>query len=97
MTPVHYSISAINPNSHLFSVSLTFNTQLNKTYTLALPAWLPGSYMVRDFAKNITEISAHNEQQLTVPLTAIDKQTWQITANSDQVTVNYQVFAFDLS
>lgn len=97
MTPVHYSISAINPNSHLFSVSLTFNTQLNKTYTLALPAWLPGSYMVRDFAKNITEISAHNEQQLPVALTAIDKQTWQITANSDQVTVSYQVFAFDLS
>jgi len=97
MTPVHYSISAINPNSHLFAVTLTFQAKANEAYTLALPAWLPGSYMVRDFAKNITEISAHNEQNKPVPLTAIDKQTWQVTANSGQVIVSYQVFAFDLS
>ncbi|SEL49657.1 Predicted metalloprotease, contains C-terminal PDZ domain [Colwellia chukchiensis] len=94
---IHYQISPCQPNSHLFEVNLTFSANPGQAYTLSLPAWLPGSYMIRDFAKNITEISAVNEQQHAIDLTKIDKQTWSLVASSEQVHVCYQVFAFDLS
>tara|TARA_R110000737_G_scaffold157625_1_gene186028 strand:- start:4747 stop:6534 length:1788 start_codon:yes stop_codon:yes gene_type:complete len=94
---IHYQISAINPNSHLFELLLSFKSTPGQSYTLSLPAWLPGSYMIRDFAKNITEIAAFDSHEQSLELTKIDKQTWSLQAANGQVQVRYQVFAFDLS
>jgi predicted metalloprotease with PDZ domain len=100
---IKYKISPDNLNSHLFSVELSFATQLDDTYHLSLPAWLPGSYMIRDFAKNIIEISAHDSDQdigsarQKITLNKTDKQTWQFIASSNLTIINYQIFAFDLS
>ena len=97
MTMLHYQITPCNINSHLFSVQLSFTCQAEKTYTLSLPAWLPGSYMIRDFAKNITEISVIDAKNQPLSINKLDKQTWQLIATDETITVNYQVFAFDLS
>tara|TARA_R110000744_G_scaffold41717_5_gene94710 strand:+ start:5848 stop:7641 length:1794 start_codon:yes stop_codon:yes gene_type:complete len=94
---IQYQICPINPNSHLFEVLLSFKSTPGQSYTLTLPAWLPGSYMIRDFAKNITEICAYNSNQQAISLSKIDKQTWTLQASDEQVQVRYQVFAFDLS
>ena len=94
---IQYQISPLNPNSHLFEVSLSFQATPAKTYTLSLPAWLPGSYMIRDFAKNIIEIEALDDKKKPLSLTKIDKQTWSFTASNEQVHIKYQIFAFDLS
>lgn len=94
---IQYQISPLNPNSHLFEVLLSFKSTPSQNYTLTLPAWLPGSYMIRDFAKNITEICAVNSKNEAIELTKTDKQTWLIEASDEQVQVRYQVFAFDLS
>ncbi len=97
MSTIAYTISAHEYNDHLFDVELTFNCQANQNYTLSLPAWLPGSYMIRDFAKNIIQLSAHSQNKAPLTIHKLDKQTWQITATDGQISVNYQVFAFDLS
>ena len=94
---IQYKISPLKPNSHLFEVSLSFQTTPAQTYTLSLPAWLPGSYMIRDFAKNIIEINAFDNDQNAILLSKNDKQTWSLVANTEQVNITYQVFAFDLS
>lgn len=97
MTVIHYQIIPENPNSHLFGVKIDIVTQPDNTYTLSLPAWLPGSYMIRDFAKNIINLSASDAAGSLIDLERKDKQTWQFTAQSNQVQIRYQVFAFDLS
>ncbi|MGB1263570.1 MAG: peptidase M61, partial [Cognaticolwellia sp.] len=94
---IQYQIAPITPNSHLFSVTLSFKSIPGQRYTLSLPAWLPGSYMIRDFAKNITEIQAFDGDEQTLELTKVDKQTWSVQAKNSQVQIRYQVFAFDLS
>jgi predicted metalloprotease with PDZ domain len=104
---IQYKIFPLNLNSHLFAVELSFTTQIGKIYHLSLPAWLPGSYMIRDFAKNIIEITAYNNKikseieskkpNETITLNKTDKQTWQFTATSSDTTIKYQIFAFDLS
>lgn len=94
---IQYQISPLNPNSHLFEVLLSFKSTPGQSYTLSLPAWLPGSYMIRDFAKNITEIFAFDSNEQAINLSKVDKQTWLLQASNDQVQVRYQIFAFDLS
>lgn len=97
MTAITYSINPNNLNSHLFSITLAFDSTPGSDYTLALPAWLPGSYMIRDFSKNITEIFAEDSDGQSIVLSALDKQTWQLKATDNFTKVHYQVFAFDLS
>lgn len=92
---MHYHIHAIDPKAHLFEVTLTVS-QASPSQVFCLPAWLPGSYMIRDFAKNIIEIDAtENQQALTV--TQLDKQTWQVNNQGSDIVLCYQIYAWDLS
>ncbi len=97
MSSVNYQITPVNVNNHLFLVSVDFNTEVGQSYTLSLPAWLPGSYMIRDFSKNLIELSAKDKKNTEIELARVDKQTWQFCAQSEHATLSYYVHAFDLS
>ena len=74
---------------------MQFNSQQGGL--LRLPAWIPGSYMVRDFAKHIISINAQSEAQ-PLTLTQIDKQTWHYQHQANQqIKLSYDLYAFDLS
>ncbi len=65
---------------------------------VALPAWIPGSYMIRDFAKNLHALRSPDD---CIQITQLDKQSWQISRTDSQALENceltYQVYAYDLS
>ena len=52
---IHFEISAPKPASHVFHVSMTIQTRQRRA---SLPAWIPGSYLLREFAKNLGPITA---------------------------------------
>lgn len=95
---LHYRIRVHNANAHVFSVAIEIPvTQPQQPLTLSLPAWIPGSYMIRDFAKNITCIQAVMNG-VPVSIQHHDKQTWTLTAPQvGMLVVSYEVYAFDLS
>ncbi len=97
MSNIHYQITPFDLNNHLFKVELSFSSHADQSYQLSLPAWLPGSYMIRDFAKNIVQISAKSAAGVALELVALDKQSWQVSAVDEQIIIEYQVYAFDLS
>lgn len=82
--------------AHEFAVRMTIHKPSPNRQRLTLPAWIPGSYMIRDFARNITEISA-SDLRGSVGLRKFDKQTWEATACEGPLVVDYRVYAFDLS
>jgi len=63
---------------------------------LTMPAWIFGSYLIRDFARNIVTIHATQGGQ-TVTLEKIDKQRWHCLPSVGVLAVEYDVYAFDLS
>ena len=94
--PMHHHIHAIDPKAHLFAITATLtNAQSNQIFSL--PAWLPGSYMIRDFAKNIIDIQFFDENNSAIPFQQLDKQTWQVANQTATITLRYQVYAWDLS
>ena len=55
--PAHrYRITPIDPFAHLFEVELTIAEPDPNGQRVALPAWIPGSYMIREFARHIVSI-----------------------------------------
>lgn len=95
MKSVKYQFELVDITAHMLRVTLQFSPKQPST-VLSLPAWIPGSYMIRDFARNITAIRAFDACG-AVKLTQLDKQRWQLEGNSDVVTVEYYVYAYDLS
>jgi predicted metalloprotease with PDZ domain len=54
---VHYRIAAPDPRNHLFQVTLTV-AQPAAAQELSLPVWIPGSYLVREFASHLQGLQA---------------------------------------
>ncbi len=95
--PPHYTLAVESVSDHTFAVSVRIPARSQPVTTLTLPAWIPGSYMIRDFARHIVKINATTEAGEAVALEKCDKQTWQYHCPNQTVIVNYTVFAFDLS
>lgn len=93
---MHYTIKPVNPSAHLFQVICAIEAPDAKGQEFSLPAWIPGSYMIRDFAKNIVTICASCDGDV-VELVKIDKSTWRAAACSGVLTLTYDVYAWDLS
>jgi predicted metalloprotease with PDZ domain len=94
--PIRYAIFPIRPNAHLFAVRCTVADPAREGQCFALPAWIPGSYMIRDFARHFVSIRA-NSGRRAVALEKIDKHTWRAAPVSGPLTVTAEVYAWDLS
>jgi predicted metalloprotease with PDZ domain len=94
---IHYSILPFSSSQHLFEVCIEISDNSIDELTFSLPAWIPGSYMIRDFAKNIGEISAKSIAGTALNLQKLDKQRWKLATGGKHCRVRYLVYAFDLS
>jgi predicted metalloprotease with PDZ domain len=95
-TPVLYTIEAADLKAHLFRVTLTIPEPAAQQ-TVSLPVWIPGSYLVREFSKNLQNLTAQQGRHKPA-LVQQDKCTWQITCRaSEPLVLRYEVYAFDNS
>lgn len=93
---LHYLVELI-PEKHQYNVSIRLRKDIMQSgVRLALPAWIPGSYMIREFAKHVVRLEARLGQEV-IAAVKLDKHTWQLPAIDADVTVSWQVYAFDLS
>lgn len=95
-TPLNYRIEPFDPAGHRFRVQLRVEHPDPAGQRLVLPAWIPGSYLIRDFARQIETISASSNGQ-PVALSKLDDHGWQAAAVEGPLTVEYTVYAWDLS
>jgi predicted metalloprotease with PDZ domain len=94
---IRYAISVDSLAGHIFTVSLEIDHPQSQGQKVSLPAWIPGSYMIRDFAKNIITLNVYDKLNHPVPFHKVDKQTWKIASHSGAIRVTYTIYAFDLS
>jgi len=93
---ISYSIQPASPEAHIYRVEMRIAEPQLDGQVLTLPAWIPGSYMIRDFAKNIVTLSAACGGDL-LPVGKLDKQTWQCAPCEGELVISYEVYAWDLS
>ncbi|HUR88165.1 MAG TPA: peptidase M61 [Ramlibacter sp.] len=93
---VHYRVEAADVHAHLYRVTLHV-AQPAAQQQLSLPVWIPGSYLVREFSKNLQKLSAKQDGR-AVAVQQLDKCTWQADCGaSSPLVVTYEVYAFDNS
>lgn len=94
---IEYQLQPFSISQHLFKVNVFIPANQYDSLTFSMPAWIPGSYMVRDFAKNVCQIQAKDESGNNLAICKIDKQTWQTHHQGCAIEISYLVYAFDPS
>ncbi len=94
---IQYQLAPYSVSQHLFKVSIQIPAHQHQQLTLTMPAWIPGSYMIRDFAKNISLFDANDQDGNPVAWQKTDKQTWLVDSGGKTCCIEYLVYAFDLS
>jgi predicted metalloprotease with PDZ domain len=93
---IRYTIEPKQPAAHLFEVTVTIDNPSPMGQRFMLPVWIPGSYMVREFARHIVQLTAMAHGQ-RVACRKVDKATWQCAPCTGPLTLTYEVYACDLS
>jgi len=92
----HYRVEAADPAAHLFQVTLTV-PQPQAGQRVSLPAWIPGSYLVREFSRHLQKLGARQDGK-PVAVQQLDKASWQVDCvPSSSLVLSYEVYAFDNS
>lgn len=93
---LHYQIEFDDYQQHLIHVTLRFVA--NPTQELWLPTWIPGSYLIREFAKHIESVKAYDEAGRQLKISKFEKNKWRLfNTDHELITVEYDVYAYDLS
>ena len=98
MSPIRYAIRPSSPEAHRFEIGCTVAEPDPAGQVFTLPAWIPGSYLIRDFARNIVAIRAESGGK-PLRLEKLDKHSWRAAPlkRPAPLTVTCEVYAWDLS
>ncbi len=95
---VSYELRMPKPQNHYFEVQMNISENSDKQVEVKLPVWAPGSYLVREFSKNINLVKAFTKDGKTLNVSKKSKNAWVIDAGSEKnIQVKYEVYSFEVS
>lgn len=93
---IHYRVECADRKAHLFAVTLTIDQPV-ALQRVSLPVWIPGSYLVREFSKNLQDLRAMQGRR-KLAAQQLDKCSWQIKCTPGKpLVLRYEVCAYDNS
>jgi len=95
---IGFEVSFKEPQAHYAEVEMNMSGIATKDYVdLKMPVWTPGSYLVREFGKNVESFTATVNGK-PAKVQKVTKNTWRVfNAKAAALKVNYRVYAFEIS
>ncbi|MDQ6620701.1 MAG: PDZ domain-containing protein [Pseudomonadota bacterium] len=93
---IRYRIAPLDPHAHLFEVQCTIDSPEPSGQSYRLPTWVPGSYLVREFARHFVRVSA-SDSRGPVAIGKVAKDLWRAAPAHGPLTVTAEIYAYDLS
>jgi predicted metalloprotease with PDZ domain len=96
--PIRYAVSFPAPQTHYMEVTATVPTERRADVELMMAVWTPGSYLVREFERNVEGVTASGPDGRSLAVTKSDKNRWRVaTGGAPSVTVKYRVYGHEMS
>lgn len=93
-TQISYKIGWSQPNSHLLEITMRIADLQANSVDVSIPAWRPGRYVIQNYAKNVIDFAAFDEQGRRLQFRKLDKGTWRIDKEpSLDIVVRYTYYA----
>jgi predicted metalloprotease with PDZ domain len=95
---IEFLVQMSQPWTHYFQVTLTVNGLCSDEVDLVMPVWTPGSYLVREFARNVEGFSVTDKSGAPLEWRKISKNRWRVRSKSaSTLQAIYRVYAFERS
>src|SRR3954454_2662844 len=96
--PIRYTLTFRDPRTHQVEVDLSVPTGGAPSVELYLPVWTPGSYKVRDYARQVEALRAESAGGNALPVEKTRKNRWRVqTWGAPRVHVAYRLYGRELS
>jgi predicted metalloprotease with PDZ domain len=93
-----YRVAMSQPQTHLFEVEFIVSNWAGDTLDIMMPVWTPGSYLVREYSRQLQNFAVTTGEDRSLNWTKISKHQWQIqTERSNEIVISYQIFANELT
>jgi predicted metalloprotease with PDZ domain len=103
MRTTRFTVAMPRPETHLYDITMEVDPKGATSLDLVLPVWTPGSYLVREFARHVRDVSAKGKNGRTVAIEKIAKNAWRVSLSSfkedllSPLSVHYRVYAHELT
>lgn len=95
---VSFHVSFSEPQAHYADVEMVLSGNKNEFTEVRMPVWAPGSYLVREFAKNVESFKASTTDNKPLVANKTNKNTWRIeNPSKSAIRINYRVYCFEIS
>lgn len=93
MKEINYSISFDKPFTHYCEVEISLNKIEEDSVIFSMPVWTPGSYMVREYAKNVDRVTAEGSGGKSLSIEKINKNSWKVdSSGQSSICFRYRVY-----
>ncbi|MEJ7692068.1 PDZ domain-containing protein [Daejeonella sp.] len=94
---ITFKVSFLEPMAHYADIEMEISGLKQDQVELKMPVWTPGSYLIREFAKNVEDFHVHGSGG-ALSFNKVNKNTWKInTSKNSTIKVNYRVYSFEIS
>ena len=95
---INYRVSILEPQTRYAEVVIEISGQTQSETDFYMPVWTPGSYMVREFSRNVEQVLAYNNEGEELKVVKIAKNAWKVSNGKQQnFQLNYKVYANEVS
>lgn len=95
---IKYTVSIPEPQTKYALVQIEILNNKSKEIKLSMPVWTTGSYMVREFSRNVQQLAASDLDGSEIASEKINKNTWVVKANGkNNLIIRYSVYANEVS
>lgn len=96
-TSIRFSISFSEPQAHYADINMEIAGFKQDYVDVVMPVWTPGSYLVREYTRNLESFEAHDEQGNVLEFKKLNKNTWRIYNSGAKATISYRLYGFEIS
>ncbi|MEO6195718.1 MAG: PDZ domain-containing protein [Thermoanaerobaculia bacterium] len=95
---ISYTLRFPAPQTHYVEVEALIPTGGHPEVELTMAVWTPGSYLIREYARNVEGISAATERGEPLSIEKTVKNRWRIgTRKAPWIVVRYRVYSREMS
>jgi predicted metalloprotease with PDZ domain len=96
--PIRYTLSFPAPHTHYIEVAAVVPTDRRPEVELMMAVWTPGSYLIREYERNVESVTASGQGGRAIAIEKSDKNRWRVTTGgAPTVTVKYRVYAREMT
>jgi predicted metalloprotease with PDZ domain len=96
--PIHYTLTFPAPATHVVEIEADVPTGRRPAIELMMAVWTPGSYLVREYSRNVEGVKATGVAGASLAVSKSAKNRWRIeTGGADRVKVRYRVYGREMT